>query len=145
MINRQPILLILISSFACCQIKPKLRNKHVCLLIYCCTAEQSQMEGSASHKQQSDLQALQQLWESARFTYQVNNPSSQAISQRGTQLTPSASRLKGSAAEDEAEAEAESSGDSDDESQQALPGPSQVVTRRAGTSSALPSSDSRCL
>ncbi|DBA95699.1 hypothetical protein WJX82_003265 [Trebouxia sp. C0006] len=86
-------------------------------------------------------EALQQLWESARFTYQVNNPSSQAISQRGTQLTPSASRLKGSAAEDEAEAE--SSGDSDDESQQALPGPSQVVTRRAGTSSALPSSDSR--
>ena len=101
------------------------------------------MEGLASHRRQSDLQALQQLWESARFTYQVNNPSSQAISQRGTQLTPSASRLKGSAAEDEAEAE--SSGDSDDESQQALPGPSQVVIRRAGTSSALPSSDSRCL
>ncbi len=95
------------------------------------------MEGLASHRQQSDLQALQQLWESARFTYQVNNPSSEGISRKGTQLTPSASRLKGSAAEDEAEAE--SSGDSDDESQQALPGPSQVVTRRAG----LPSSDSR--
>ncbi len=65
------------------------------------------------------------------------NPSSQGISRRETQVTPSASRLKGSAAEDEAEAE--SSGDSDDESQQAIPGPSQVVTRRAG----LPSSDSR--
>ena len=89
------------------------------------------------------MQALQQLWESARFTYQVSNPSSQGISQRGTQFTPSASRLKGSGAEDEAEAE--SSGDSDDESQQVLPGPSQVVTRRAGLTSALLSSDSRCL
>lgn len=88
-------------------------------------------------------EALQQLWESARFTYQVSNPPSQGTSQRGTQSTPSASRLKGSGAEDEAEAE--SSGDSNDESQQVLPGPSQVVTRRAGLTSALPSSDSRTM
>ncbi|KAL0023381.1 hypothetical protein WJX79_000253 [Trebouxia sp. C0005] len=88
-------------------------------------------------------EALQQLWESARFTYHVNNPSSQGISQRETQLTQSASRLRGSAAEEEAEAE--SSGHSDDDSQQVLPGSSQVVTRRAAHSSALPSSDSRSM
>ncbi|DBA85494.1 TPA: hypothetical protein ACH3X2_000440 [Trebouxia sp. C0005] len=88
-------------------------------------------------------EALQQLWESARFTYHVNNPSSQGISQTETQLTQSASRLRGSAAEEEAEAE--SSGHSDDDSQQVLPGSSQVVTRRAAHSSALPSSDSRSM
>lgn len=68
------------------------------------------------------LQALQQLWEPARFTYQVNNPSSQR--QRPT------GGSKQSAAVADAEEEEAGSSSSDDEGclqqpQQA----SQVVTR----------------
>lgn len=76
------------------------------------------------------LQALQQLWESARFTYQVNKPTAQVNSHRAAQ-TP-ASRLKSSTAESEPEAESDSDIDGEEEQgnqQMPLPGSSQVVTR----------------
>ncbi len=93
------------------------------------------------------MQALQQLWESARFTYQVNGPTSQANPQRPSQATPAASRLRAPAAELAAnsEPEARSSSDSDEEGsqQRPLPGSSQMMTRRAEQSSALPAANAR--
>ena len=82
------------------------------------------------------MQALQQLWESARFTYQVNNPSSQANPQRDSLLTPAESAA-------EAEAGTSSSSDGEDGQQQPLLGPSQMVTRRAEQGTPLPAAESR--
>ena len=77
------------------------------------------------------MQALQQLWEPARFTYQVNNPSSQASApnQRllGGQI---ASRHARSAAEAEEEEAESSCSDEEGGLEQSL-GNSQVVTRGA--------------
>lgn len=70
------------------------------------------------------MQALQQLWEPARFTYQVNNPSSQS------QRPPVGSKRP--AAVVEAEDEEADSSSSDDEGCLEQPQPaSQVVTRGA--------------
>lgn len=71
---------------------------------------------------QEYMQALQQLWEPARFTYQVNNPSSQR--QRPT------GGSKQSAAVVDAEEEEAGSSSSDDEGRLGQPQQtSQVVTR----------------
>lgn len=70
------------------------------------------------------MQALQQLWEPARFTYQVNNPSSQSQRPAGRSKQPTAV----------AEAEEEEAGSSSSNDEGSLEQPqqiSQVVTRGA--------------
>ena len=96
------------------------------------------------------LQALQQLWESARFTYQIQNPASQAsqAAQPGPHRMKAASRLKAAAAESAAEAESSGGEEEEEEGdasqQQPLQGSmSQMVGRRAWQGSAMRSTDSR--
>lgn len=70
------------------------------------------------------MQALQQLWEPARFTYQVNNPSSQSQRPAGASKQPTAAV--------EAEEEEAGSSSSDDHGGLEQPqGTGQVVTRGA--------------
>lgn len=73
------------------------------------------------------MQALQQLWESARFTYQVNVPSSQRQSQTQSQAAAKASsRLRG----DESESEAGTSSSEEEEGPAQQQPLAQAVTTR---------------
>ena len=73
------------------------------------------------------LQALQQLWEPARFTYQVNAPSNQRPSQSQSQAAAKATpKLR--ADDSESEAGTSSSEEDGDAQQQPV---SQAVTTRA--------------
>ena len=83
------------------------------------------------------LQALQKLWEPARFTYQVNNPPSHS---RGAAQLAFAHSSKSKLVSEGVEEEEAGSSSSDDEgvSEQPLQG-SQVVTRGAEARGAPPS------
>ena len=70
------------------------------------------------------MQALQQLWEPARFTYQVNNPSSQSQRPVGRSQQPAA-------VADAEEEEADSSSSNDEGSLEQPQQTSQVMTRGA--------------